>query len=165
MTATQQLIEEVRTKMDGATDYKIAQALDLPRQRISNFVKGSRDADAYACAKMAEVLERDPLEIIAQVEAEAARTEKKRQYWRSFFSGMKHRAHGVALLATCGFFASGLPAGNADAGPLVSSHNGRLRQRQRLNRPLRGFFFGCRSLQNPGKKQAQRHQKPWHSTR
>lgn len=123
MTATQQLIEEVRTKMDGATDYKIAQALDLPRQRISNFVKGSRDADAYACAKMAEVLERDPLEIIAQVEAEAARTEKKRQYWRSFFSGMRRRAHVVALSATCGFFVGGLPDGNAEASPGLTSHN------------------------------------------
>ncbi|MHB8938813.1 MAG: hypothetical protein ACYC39_10925 [Thiobacillus sp.] len=52
---------------------------------------------------MAEILDRDPLEIIAQVEAETARTEKKRQYWRSFFSGMKRRAHVVALSVTCGF--------------------------------------------------------------
>jgi plasmid maintenance system antidote protein VapI len=123
MTETQQLIEQVRVKMEGATDYKIAQALDLPRQRLSDFVKGSRAADAYACAKMAEILDRDPLEIIAQVEAEAARTEKKRQYWRSFFSGMKHRAHVVALSVTCGFLGSGLPGGSAEAGPLATSHN------------------------------------------
>ncbi|HQS82637.1 MAG TPA: hypothetical protein PKV42_09260 [Thiobacillus sp.] len=72
---------------------------------------------------MAEILDRDPLEIIAQVEAETARTEKKRQYWRSFFSGMKRRAHVVALSVTCGFLGSGLPGGSAEAGPLATSHN------------------------------------------
>ena len=115
MTATQQLIEEVRAKMEGATDYKIAQALDLPRQRISNFVKGSRDADAYTCAQIAKILQRDPLEIIAQVEAEAARTEKKRAFWRSFFSGLKQTAHVVAWCAMLIFSGYGLQSGNAEA--------------------------------------------------
>jgi hypothetical protein len=72
---------------------------------------------------MAEILDRDPLEIIAQVEAETARTEKKRQYWRSFFSGMKRRAHVVALSVTCGFLGSGLPGGSAEAGPGSTSHS------------------------------------------
>lgn len=123
MTETQQLIEQVRKKMEGATDYKIAQALDLPRQRLSDFVKGSRAADAYACARMAEILERDPLEVIAQVEAGAARTEKKRQYWRSFFSGMRRNAHVVALSVTCGFFGLGQPGGTQAASPDPGSHN------------------------------------------
>jgi plasmid maintenance system antidote protein VapI len=123
MTQTQTLIEQVRAKMDGATDYKIAQALDLHTQRLSDFVKGSRAADPYACAKIAEILEKDPLEIIAQVEAEAARTEKKRQYWRSFFSGMKHKAHVAALCGICSFLGQGLQVGNAEAGALATSHN------------------------------------------
>jgi predicted transcriptional regulator len=123
MTETQQLIEQVRVKLDGATDYKIAQVLDLPRNIVSYYVHGEREADAYACARVAEILERDPLEIIAQVEAEAARTEKKRQYWRSFFSGMKRKAHVVALSVTCGFLGSGWPAGNAEASLGSTSHN------------------------------------------
>ncbi|MHB1092939.1 hypothetical protein [Thiobacillus sp.] len=117
MSQTQQLIEQVRTKLDGATDYRMAQVLDLPTQRISNYVKGKQDADTYACAKIAEILDRDPLEVIAQVEAEAARTEKKRQYWRSFFSGMKRKAHVVALCVTLGFSAAGhWDGGNAKGG-------------------------------------------------
>jgi transcriptional regulator with XRE-family HTH domain len=123
MSQTQQLIEEVRQKMDGATDYKIAQALDIPRQTASEYVRGNREADAYACAKIAEILDRDPLEIIAQVEAEAARTEKKRAYWRSFFSGLKRATH---VLAWCGIAigsGAGLMHGNAEAGPMPTSHN------------------------------------------
>ncbi len=116
MSQTQQLIEQVRTKLGGATDYKIAQALDLPRQRLSDHVHGRRQADAYTCAKIAEILDRDPLEVIAQVEAEAARSEKKREYWRSFFSGLKRKAHVVALCVTLGFSAAGHWDGGAAKG-------------------------------------------------
>lgn len=117
MSQTQQLIEQVRAKLDGATDYKIAQALDLPTQRLSDYVKGRRSADNYACARIAEVLERDPLEVIAQVEAEAARSEAKRDYWRRIFSGLKRTAHVLVLCVTLGFSAAGhWDGGNAKGG-------------------------------------------------
>ena len=121
MTETQQLIEQVRAKMDGATDYKIAQVLDIPRNVMHYYVAGDRAADAYACARVAEILERDPLEVIAQVESEAARTEKKRQYWRSFFSGLKRTAHGIALCAITIGFGTGPSTGHATS--KADSHN------------------------------------------
>ena len=129
MTETQQLIEQVRIKMNGATDYKIAQALDLHTQRVSEFVRGKGTADPYACAKIAEALGRDPLAVIAQVEAEAAKTEKKRAYWRSFFSSMKRRAHGVVWLATFLSLGAGQPVGSGGS-PTTTSHNDELRQRR-----------------------------------
>lgn len=119
MTQTQELIEQVRTKLDGATDYKIAQVLDLHSEYIHGYVKGARSADAYACARIAEILERDPLGVIAQVEAEAARSEKKRAFWRTFFSGLKQTAH---VVAWCGIVAfSVLAPQHGEAGK--SSHN------------------------------------------
>lgn len=102
MNTTQQLFEEVRTKLGGVSTYKVAQVLDIPRNIAHYYELGERSADAYACAKIAEILDRDPLEVIAQVEAEAARTEKKRAFWQSFFSGLKRTAHVFAL---CGMFA------------------------------------------------------------
>lgn len=123
MTETQQLIEQVRAKMDGATDYKIAQVLDIPRNVMHYYVRGDRDADNFACAKIAEVLDRDPLEIIAQVEAEAARTEKKREFWRSFPSGSKRTALGAALLLTSGFFGLGVEGGTGTGTEAAGSHN------------------------------------------
>lgn len=122
MSQTQELIEQVRAKLNGATDYKLAQVLDLHSEYVHGYVKGTRAADNYACAKIAEILERDPLEVIAQVEAEAARTEKKREYWRSFFSGLKQAPHVVALCGILGFSAAGWPVG-AEASS--TSHNGR----------------------------------------
>ena len=122
MTETQKLIEQVREKLNNATDYKIAQVFDLHQEYISRYVKGDA-ADAYACAKIAEVLERDALEVIAQVEAEAARTEKKRAYWRSFFSGLKQTAHVVAWCGIAIGSGAGLPIGHAQATPPIDSHN------------------------------------------
>lgn len=123
MTETQQLIEQVRAKLKGATDYKIAQVLDIPNGIVCYYVKGEREADAYACAKIAEVLERDPLEVIAQVEAEAARTEKKRAFWRSFPSGLRRTVLGAGWLAITAFSGAGWHAGNAEASQGSTSHN------------------------------------------
>jgi len=117
MSQTQQLIEQVRVKLDGATDYKIAQVLDIPRQTASELIRGNRSADPYTCAKIAEILERDPLEVIAQVEAEAARTEKKRAFWQSFFSGLKRTAHVFALCGMFAFSTLGHVDGGAAKGP------------------------------------------------
>jgi len=35
MTKTQELLEQVRAKMGGATDYAIGKKLQIPRQRVS----------------------------------------------------------------------------------------------------------------------------------
>lgn len=151
MTQTQQLIEQVRAKLEGATDYKVAQVLDIPRNLLHYYIKGERHADSYACTRFDEVLERDPLEVIAQVEAEAARTEKKRAYWAGLPSGLKRTALGVAFLVTSGFFGAGLPAG-AEASS--ASHNVPLRHLRitHFGRTVRAWmrnigywrgWFGC----------------------
>lgn len=145
MSQTQQLIEQVRQKMNGATDYRIAQVLDIPRNVMHYYISGDRAADAYACAKIAEVLDRDPLEVIAQVEAEAARTEKKRQYWRSFFSGLKRTAH---ALAWCGIVLGlNTAPSTGHAGTAADSHNVRLRHsRANVKSPRKGAFSWCGGL-------------------
>ncbi|WP_296642431.1 hypothetical protein [Thiobacillus sp. 65-1402] len=120
---TTDLLDAVMKKTGATSDYKLAQVLDFTKQKVSDLRAGRNKPDPYECAKIAEVLDRDPLEVIAQVEAKAARSEKKREYWRRFFSGMKRRAHVAVLSVTCGFFAGALPGGHAEAGPVATSHN------------------------------------------
>jgi transcriptional regulator with XRE-family HTH domain len=130
MNETQKLIEEVRKKLGGATDYKIAQVLDLPKQRLSDFTRGLRSADSYACAKMAEALERDPLELIARVEAESATTEKKREFWKTFRSSGNRAILEFLLCATLLFSGVAHQAGGevkAFFRRWKTSHNGGLR--------------------------------------
>lgn len=119
MTKTQILLEEVREKLGGVTDYRLAKTLDIPRPRVHEYVRGMNHADAYAATKIAIELGRDPLEIIAEIESEAATTEAKRTFWRSFHSGLTQALFGGALLLTGGFFAPG----QTGASEMPGSHN------------------------------------------
>lgn len=144
MTKTQELLEAVRAELGGATDYAIAKALHLHRPRVHEYHTGKAQADAYAAAQMALVLKRDPLEVIAEVEAEAARSKEAREFWRSFCGGLTLTLGGGVLLLTSAIFAS-VPSTATAASP---SHNGRLRQSQRPNKgPARGFFWARRNAE------------------
>jgi len=112
----------------------------LPRQNISHYRDGSRQADSYAAAQIALALERDPLEVIAEIEAESARSKPARDFWRSFLSGHQLTAIGGALLLMFGF--SGV--GTTPVQAAEPAHNVRLRQPKRNEEsPRRGFFFVC----------------------
>lgn len=122
-TKTQALLEEARQKLGGVTDYKLAQVMQIPRQRVSEYRQGKWQADNYACARIAEILEKDALEIIAAVEAESAKTEERRSYWRSFRGTGRTAILGLLLSGISAFSGQGSPVGNAEAGPLAGSHN------------------------------------------
>lgn len=117
MRKTAELLEEVRAILGGVTDYKLAQKLEIDRKTISRFLKGIQNADTYAAARIALVLGRDPLEVIAEIESEAASTETKRSFWKSFRSGLAHTTFGGVLLLTGSFSAPGQTGmANADSG-------------------------------------------------
>jgi len=157
-TATQALLEEVRKQMDGATNYRIEKKLGISTQRLSDYAKGTAHADAYACAKFAEVLERDPLEVIAQVEADAAKTEERRAFWAGFPSGLRRTALGVGFAAIAGFTALGLPRG----AEVETSHNVRLRPKHRHEKAPRGaFFMPCAEIGSILKHLREKHPKPF----
>lgn len=81
---TKELLLEVKVELGIKSDYALAQALDIPRQRISDYMSGRLQPDTYALMQIAMKLKRDPIAVIAEVEAENAKTEKKKDFWRSF---------------------------------------------------------------------------------
>lgn len=131
MKTTQKYLEQVREKLGGATDYKIAQVLELSRQSVSDYMRGIRHADAYACTKIAITLGLDPLEIIAKVEAESAHTEKKREFWKTFRSSGNRAILELVLCATLAFSGHALVDGGNSVRAVFrrwkGSHNGGLR--------------------------------------
>lgn len=138
MTKTQELIEQVREKNGGATNYRLAKLMKLARPRVHEYTRGEAQADTYAATQIALQLGRDPLEVIAEIESEAATTKEKRDFWKSFNSGLTQALFGGALLLTGGSFGLGQTGVTLEPG----SHNGRLRQRARQEKgPARGFFF------------------------
>lgn len=95
------------------TDYKLAKAMDMHNGLMSDYMAGKRIPDVYACMRIAEILDRDPLEIIALVEAERAKNDKRRAFWHLFLQRAGKRAAAVTLALAFGFsLVSGFAAGS-----------------------------------------------------
>lgn len=80
-----ELLERARTKLMVKSDYALAKALGIPNNRMSDYLKGKRVLDEYACFKIAEVLEDSPSRVLAKILAETAKNEDKRLYFQRFF--------------------------------------------------------------------------------
>ena len=136
-TKTQALVEDARKALGGVTDYRLGKVMEINNARISDYRHGRRHADAYACARLALILKRDPLELIAEVEADSAKTPERKEFWQGFPSGLRRKALGVALSAIGIFSAIGPNAGNAEA----ATHNVGLRRKPERRKAPKGAFF------------------------
>ena len=117
------LLDRCSEALAARSDYHLAQLLELNKSRICEYRSGKSKPDTYACTRIAQALGRDPLEIIAMIEAESAKSEVQRDFWKSFkFSGMRSNL-GLLLFGTLAFLGAGLPGGNVEAGTMASSHN------------------------------------------
>lgn len=117
-----ELLNSVMVKKGITTDYKLAQVLEVKRQKVFSIRAGSEKPNSYVCAKIAIELGRDPLEIIAMVEAASAKNEQQRAFWRSLkFSGMRNV--GLMLCGMLTFFGTGWHGGNANASTETTSYN------------------------------------------
>lgn len=89
MSKAKELLLECKIKLGVQTDYKLAQALKIPRMRIGDYMRGNRVPDAYACVRIALALKRDPAEIIAEIEAETEKNPERKAFWADFLQRVK----------------------------------------------------------------------------
>ncbi len=113
-----ELLLECKVRLKVSTDYALAKALNIPDQRISDYMKGTRTPDNYAAFRIAEALGRDPALVIAELSAEEGG--KHVEYFRDFLQrrGLLELV-GVSLLI---YSASYAPEANA-ASSFETSHN------------------------------------------
>lgn len=109
MSKAKELLLECKIKLGVKTDYKLAQALKIDRARVSDYMAEKRVPDAFACVQMALVLQRDPAEIIAIVESESEKNEKRRTFWLDFLQRVRQasRAGTLGLIFIVGLLAGG----------------------------------------------------------
>ncbi|TXT25138.1 MAG: hypothetical protein FD134_1214 [Gallionellaceae bacterium] len=102
MSKAKELLLECKVKLGIQTDYKLAQALELHTARIAEYMSGKTHPSVYTCVKIALILERDPAGVIAEIEAETEKNEKRREFWRNFLQRAKQAAKlgTLALLFT-----------------------------------------------------------------
>lgn len=101
-------LDKCKIALKITSHYGLAKALKLHTGLISDFYSGKRWPDAYACAQIALALKLDPLEVLADIEAQSAKNEVRREFWLGFI-GRTKKAAAVLLLALT--FITTLPGG------------------------------------------------------
>ena len=96
------VLDEAKAKLGAASDYALAKQTGIKKEYISLYRSGQRTPDAYACARLAEVLGIDPFELLVKVEAATEKNEARRTYWRAVAAKM-------AAGTVAGFFVVALP--------------------------------------------------------
>lgn len=94
---TKELLLECRAKNGWTTDYQLAKGLEIPTQRIYDYMSGKRQPDTYALVRIAECLKLDPLELIAEYGAATAKRDEERGFWRGFLGRVGRQTAGYML--------------------------------------------------------------------
>lgn len=91
-------LDKTKITLAIKSDYGIGKALKISNQRIADYYKEKRWPDAYACTQIAIALKLDPLEVLADIESQSAKTEERREFWKGFI-GRTGKLVAVLLLA------------------------------------------------------------------
>ena len=101
MKTSMEYLDEAKEKIGISSDNGISKELKITRSAISNYRSGNYIMDDFTAAKIAEILEIDPIIVIAAANAEREKGERK-EYWEK----LAKRLGGVAAAIT---FLTALP--------------------------------------------------------
>lgn len=93
-------LDKVKIALAIKSDYGLGKALKIRDARISDYYKGKAWPDPYACAQIALALKLDPLEVLADIESQCAKTEERREFWKGFIGRTKKAAAVLLLVLT-----------------------------------------------------------------
>ena len=82
MKSTLDYLDDAKQRLGIDTDYKLAKILNAHRGLFSEYRHKKRVIDNYTAVKIAEILEIDPLKIIAIAESEKEKNEERREFWK-----------------------------------------------------------------------------------
>lgn len=119
---TQQLIEALRARQGGATDYRIAKNMGWTPQVLSKYRHGRSQLDNRGLLQVAAALELSAADVVrymAQIEAERAHTDDQRATWAELCRQWGGHAAAVALVVLAGIAPA--PADAAQQSPRFDS--------------------------------------------
>lgn len=90
MENVKSLLDACKAAKGVESDYALAMALNLPKQRISDYYKrtGSRVPDEYACLQIAKALNRPLADVLAVVRISEEKDEKRRAAWVEYYKSI-----------------------------------------------------------------------------
>lgn len=107
-----ELLDQAKKALNVDSDYALAKAMEIDRGDIAHYRKGKMIPNVYAATRLAVVLDRDPIQLIAEIEAATEKNEKKRGFWQRFLSHSRTAAFCLAVALNCsaGWLAAGASA-------------------------------------------------------
>ena len=105
-------LQECQIKLGIKSDYALAKIVGCSRQRISELKKGTVKPDAYFAVKIGEILRVHPLMLLAEFEAENAKTEARKSFWINFGQRIKTGAVAIMALISIAFWSPEPKAGD-----------------------------------------------------
>jgi len=93
------LLNAAKTKLGASSNYQLAKLSGIPESAICEMFKGKRSASDEALARLALILDKPIGEVLAEVRAEDAKSEKSRGFWRDFLTATEgqKRIGGLAI--------------------------------------------------------------------
>jgi len=90
-------LDAAKKKLNVTSDYELAKRLDVPRQSIPAIRKGARHLPLDLAFRIAIALEMDPAQVVADLESQREKNEKRRGFWTGFIS----RAASLMIVTAC----------------------------------------------------------------
>lgn len=75
-------IEQLRKLTKTGSLYSVAKLTGLSENAVQHYSKGRREFDTYAALRVAELLNIEPMQVIADVEAAREKDEGRKRYWQ-----------------------------------------------------------------------------------
>ncbi|CAG4928359.1 helix-turn-helix domain-containing protein [Paraburkholderia saeva] len=85
MKTTGEYLDAVKAKLDLPSDYATAKALGVTRASVSKWRLGHSVPDELACARIADIIGVEPIEVIAASQYERSKDEHARALWESIW--------------------------------------------------------------------------------
>lgn len=105
-----QYLDAAKTKIAIESDYGIAKRLGVPRQSIPAMREGKRPIPLDVAYRIAIILEADPAQVVAELEAERETNPERAEFWRSFLSRAALLAGAIACTLAWSFSGMGASA-------------------------------------------------------
>jgi transcriptional regulator with XRE-family HTH domain len=89
------VLDDAKAELGIDSDYKLAKYLEISNGYIAEWRRGKRIPDAYACMRLADALKIDPIQLLAQIEAETEKNEAPPELLAGFVSESRGRRNGL----------------------------------------------------------------------
>lgn len=110
MKTFQEYVEEIKKKHGLASNYAVAKALLIPVNNMGSMMAGKRQPPPIAAYRIADLLEIDPIEVIACIDYQYTKDEQHKEYIKAFFSRRMRDVAAVLLVVGISILGAGKEA-------------------------------------------------------